>query len=83
MAGNRVDKTHLQRFAQRGARNAVLFGQLLLVDPGAGSQFMREDTLPQSFGNFLVKRGRSNAIHGLVLVWRGVNSLLTCLHNYG
>ena len=59
---------NLERFAQRGAGDAVLFGELLLVDPGARRQFVRKDPLSQSFGDFLVERGRCNSGHGGVKV---------------
>ena len=59
---------NLERFAQWRAGDAVLFGELLLVDPGARRQFVRKDPLSQSFGDFLVKRGRCNSGHGGVKV---------------
>jgi hypothetical protein len=63
---------NLERLAQRRARDAVLLGELLLIDPGAGRQFMGEDTLAQSFGHFLVKRGWCDTVHDDGVVSRAV-----------
>ncbi|MPN52394.1 hypothetical protein SDC9_200055 [bioreactor metagenome] len=56
---------HFQGFAQGRARDAILLGQLLFVDPGAWRQFVGVDALSQTFGDFLVKRGGSDAVHCL------------------
>ena len=74
---------HLERLAQRRARNPVLLGESLLVDPGAGGEFVGENALAQALGDFLVKRGRCNAGHGDGRSGRASRNALTCLHNYG
>ena len=44
----------------------------LLVDPGAGRQFVGEDAGAQTFGHLFVQGGGAR-------LWR----VLSCIHNYG
>src|SRR5574343_215690 len=75
---------HLEGFAQRCPRNTVLLCKFLFVNPGARGQFMGKYALAQSLGNFLIKGGGCNTVHGLGVVSAGkVSALLTCFHNYG
>ena len=67
-----VDQTfgsqHLERFAQRRARDSVLICQFLLVDPVARLQFVGKNSLAQAFRHFLIECGRCNSGHGFSVV---------------
>jgi hypothetical protein len=62
----------LQRFAQRGAADAVIDRQQLLVDARSRRQFVRKNALPQPFGNFLVEGGLGYTTRQPSIFFRGL-----------